>query len=526
MNWRLWRLNAGTVLATAWIALASSTAMANQWARLDYNISLDGRARDTVFIELFDDKPITRNNFMAYVNGGKYNGMFMHRLARDIQGQNFVMQGGAFYPGWVAEPTLPSFPWSLRSDSAVQVDLDGNPATANPQITNEYSVGQTRSNVRGTLAMARVGEQINSATSQWFVNYKNNGFLDTVDEGFTVFGEVRGDGMNYFDALATNQTAQQPNGVVNQILNPDANDNGTRESGVFGSSTSDAVPLWKGTKDGLVIVEDARRVNYFGGTGSSKALNVFEAGYTLSNRPTFFDTGATIVGTGTLTVAANASLGLREGFTLTQPVINQGSFEPGLRIGQVNLQSYQQTATGTLAIDIAGATVDTQYDRLAVAGTAQLAGKLKVSLLSGFAPTAGQKFDVLTAGTLSGLFTSLELPALSNGLVWGLSANATTYSLNVLRADYNENGVVDAGDYTMWRDQSGKTVTPYTEADGDGNGVVNGADFTRWRNNFGKSSAALVTGGAGGLAASAVPEPAAVTWLFMGACLAGLRRLR
>ena len=152
MNRRLWRLNSVNMLATACVALWSSTAMANQWARLDYNISLDGRARDTVFIELFDDKPITRNNFMAYVNGGKYNGMFMHRLSKD-----FVMQGGAFYPGWVAEPTLASFPWSLRSDSAVQVDLDGNPATANPQILNEYSVGQTRSNVRGTLAMARVG---------------------------------------------------------------------------------------------------------------------------------------------------------------------------------------------------------------------------------------------------------------------------------------------------------------------------------------------------------------------------------
>jgi cyclophilin family peptidyl-prolyl cis-trans isomerase len=518
-------LNSVILLAAAGVALVSSSAaLANQWARLDYNISLDGRARDTVFIELFDDKPITRNNFMAYVNGGKYNGMFMHRLSH-----NFVMQGGAFYPGWVAEPTLPSFPWSLRSDSAVQVDLDGNPATANPQILNEYSVGQTRSNVRGTLAMARVGGQVNSATSQWFVNYGNNAFLDGVDGGFTVFGEVRGDGMSYFDALNTKQTAQQPNGVTIQDLNPDANDNGVRESGVFKNpgSADDAVPLWKGTKDGLVIVEDARRVNYFGATGSSTALNVFApAGYTLSNRPTFFDTGATIVGTGTLTVAANASLGMREGFTLTQALVNQGSLEPGLRLGQVNLQSYQQTASGTLAIDIAGATVDTQYDRVAVAGTAQLAGKLKVSLLNGFAPTAGQKFDVVTAGTLTGLFTSLELPALSNGLVWSLTANATTYSLNVLRADYNENGVVDAGDFTLWRDQLGKTVTPYTGADGDGNGMVTSADFTRWRNNFGKSSAALVTGGAGGLAANAVPEPAAATLLFIGMCLAGLRRRR
>lgn len=354
-------------LAALCIAASSLAAQANQFVRLDYSINLDGRSRDTVFIELFDDKPITRDNFMAYTNAGKYNGMFMHRLSKD-----FVMQGGAFYPGWVAEPTLPSFPWSLRSDSAVQVDLDGNPATANPQITNEYSVGQIRSNVRGTLAMARVGGQVNSATSQWFVNYKDNSFLNTVDGGFTVFGEVRGDGMNYFDALNVPKTAQQPNGVVIQNLNPDANDNGTRESGVFATSASDAVPLWKGEKDGLVIVQDARRVNYFGNSGSSTALNIPAAGFTLSGRPTFFDTGASITGTGILTVGAGTSLGMREGFTLTQAVNNQGTVEPGLRIGKVNLPAYQQTAAGTLAIDIAGTTVDTQYDRLAVAGTAQI----------------------------------------------------------------------------------------------------------------------------------------------------------
>src|SRR5688572_5645985 len=57
-------------------------------------------------------------------------------------------------------------------------------------ITNEYSVGRTFSNTYGTIAMARQPTRTNSASSQWFLNLKNNSFLDSVDGGFTVFGRV------------------------------------------------------------------------------------------------------------------------------------------------------------------------------------------------------------------------------------------------------------------------------------------------------------------------------------------------
>jgi len=76
------------------LALMPAAAHANQFVKLDYNLTLSNRSRDTVFLELFDDKPITTSNFLAYVNGGKYDGMFMHRLSH-----GFVMQGGGFYPG-------------------------------------------------------------------------------------------------------------------------------------------------------------------------------------------------------------------------------------------------------------------------------------------------------------------------------------------------------------------------------------------------------------------------------------------
>ena len=67
--------------------------------------------------------------------------------------------------------------------------------------------------------------------------------------------------------------------------------------------------------------------------------------------------------------------------------------------------------------------------------------------------------------------------------------------------DYNQNGVVDAADYTKWRDTLGHQVTSYSGADGDGSGIVDSADYELWKANFGRPF--LITPpAAGGNAAS------------------------
>ncbi len=124
-------------------------------------------------LELFDTvTPVTVQNFLSYVNSGAYNGSFFHRLEKD-----FVLQGGGYrfvpFEGPVAIPT-------------------GSP------IVNEFQ----ESNVRGTVAMAKLDTNPDSATSQWFVNIgDNSGNLDTQNEGFTVFGRVLGDGMIVLDTI-------------------------------------------------------------------------------------------------------------------------------------------------------------------------------------------------------------------------------------------------------------------------------------------------------------------------------------
>lgn len=128
-----------------------------------------------VQVNLFDNAtPQTVANFLSYVNSGAYANNVVHRVE-----PNFVVQAGGFtYSG--------DFP-----------ELD-TVATGTP-VQNEPKL----SNVRGTIAMAKQGGNVNSATSQWFFNIANNSAnLDVQNGGFTVFGQVLGDGMDVIDAIA------------------------------------------------------------------------------------------------------------------------------------------------------------------------------------------------------------------------------------------------------------------------------------------------------------------------------------
>jgi len=124
-------------------------------------------------VELFDTvAPLTVDNFMNYVNDGDFTNSFIHRSIPD-----FIIQGGGF----------------TFENGAV-----GNVPTA-PPIINEFN----RSNIRGTIAMAKISGDPDSATSEWFFNLTDNSaILDAQNGGFTVFGQVIGSGMDVVDAIA------------------------------------------------------------------------------------------------------------------------------------------------------------------------------------------------------------------------------------------------------------------------------------------------------------------------------------
>ena len=129
-------------------------------------------------VRLFDSAaPSTVDNFLNYVDSGAYNNSFIHRSV-----PGFIIQGGGYF-------------WDDPSKSVV-------PITANPAVVNEF--GSDRSNLRGTIAMAKLGNDPNSATNQWFFNLADNSpNLDSQNGGFTVFGQVVEQSMPVVDAIAT-----------------------------------------------------------------------------------------------------------------------------------------------------------------------------------------------------------------------------------------------------------------------------------------------------------------------------------
>ena len=85
----------------------------------------------------------------------------------------------------------------------------------------------------------------------------------------------------------------------------------------------------------------------------------------------------------------------------------------------------------------------------------------------------------------------------------------------VLPGDYNHDGIVDAADYTVWRDEFGSTGTGLA-ADGNNDNTINQLDYDIWKNNFGDTQS-----GAGSAAQNApVPEPSTESLLVVGVTVA------
>ncbi|WP_062195832.1 peptidylprolyl isomerase [Caldimonas taiwanensis] len=123
--------------------------------------------------------PKTVENFLGYVRAGHYDGTIFHRV---IDG--FMIQGGGFTPDMVQKPTRAPIPLESRNGL---------------------------SNLRGTIAMARTMDP-NSATAQFFINVKDNPFLDAANapdrQGYAVFGRVVA-GMDVVDKIKAVRTTNK-----------------------------------------------------------------------------------------------------------------------------------------------------------------------------------------------------------------------------------------------------------------------------------------------------------------------------
>ena len=164
------------LLLTSTLSFATEKTMSDTPTKVKLTTNLG-----EIIIQLNAEKaPVSSANFLTYVNEGFYNGTIFHRVIPD-----FMAQGGGF-------------------------DTSFNQKAVHAPIKNEADNGLK--NTRGTLAMARTNDP-NSATAQFFINLKDNTFLNHTGKnasgwGYAVFGEVI-EGMDVVDAMAKQPTGNR-----------------------------------------------------------------------------------------------------------------------------------------------------------------------------------------------------------------------------------------------------------------------------------------------------------------------------
>ncbi len=171
---------------------------------------------------------------------------------------------------------------------------------------------------------------------------------------------------------------------------------------------------------------------------------------------------------------------------------------------------------GTLSFRLGGLTPQVDFGTIETDHSLTAGGKLAVTLATGFAPALGNTFDLFDwAATYSfdGAFAALQLPVLASGLKWDTSQLYASGVLSVgvgLPGDFNQNGVVDAPDYVVWREYLGTTYTQ--------------SDYNTWRAHFGQTMGSSADSGSSVNGAS-VPEPSLI-WLVSIFVFVGVLRSR
>ena len=220
------------------------------------------------YVELTDNTPLTNANFLSYVNSGAYDNSEFHR---SISG--FVIQGGGF-----KHPTVP----------ADQPGSDPDPIPTTGTVQNEPG----NLNTRGTIAMAKLGGQPDSATSQFFFNLSDNPSLNSDNGGYTQFGSVLGSGMTVVDTIGSALTYDATTYYSNAALSD--------------------LPLWNVNEDNIVRPEDFVQIDNADEVSESDLFNYTFSGFD-TNKLTVSESNGNIVltpvgnATGTFNVTVTAT---------------------------------------------------------------------------------------------------------------------------------------------------------------------------------------------------------------------------
>jgi hypothetical protein len=197
-------------------------------------------------------------------------------------------------------------------------------------------------------------------------------------------------------------------------------------------------------------------------------------------------------------------------------VNNGGVLSPGNSAGSTQINGdYNQAATNAaLEIEIGGLVAATNFDIANVTGAATLGGSLALTLIDGFTPSSSDLFTVFDAASIVGQFVNVA-PGARVDTVDGLGSFVVNYGTGSLFdptqivlsnfappslvGDYNQDDIIDAADYVVWRKMNGPQQ-----------------DYDDWRENFGASGAGGSLGFGDAFSQPAVPEPTGLVLVLMG----------
>ncbi|HEX3800569.1 MAG TPA: peptidylprolyl isomerase [Verrucomicrobiae bacterium] len=274
-------------------AFAAKSSLAGSLVIFHITLS-DNTSVGDIEVELYDkDKPVTVKNFLRYVEDGYYQNSFLHRCPLSVSGvTDFVIQGGAF----------------AVQGTGTNETIVGIPSFA--PIPDEFAVGTRYSNTYGTIAMAKLGGDTNSATSSWFFNLTNNASLDAADTNdlFTVFGHVvRGTNvLNGFIGRSYGNGLQDLGSPLDSLP---VNFSGFRNvffSDLYYVNISILNPQLK------LLTNGARQISWSSINGLTNALE-----YT-TNLPPVWQTLTNIVGTGAVVTNTDSATNLSSRFYRVQ----------------------------------------------------------------------------------------------------------------------------------------------------------------------------------------------------------------
>ncbi len=187
-----------------------------------------------------------------------------------------------------------------------------------------------------------------------------------------------------------------------------------------------------------------------------------------------------------------------------------------LGAGAVNLTGGLDMANGSLAA------YASSTSNFSLGASPILNGDFELLLAPGQDVQLGDSFELVSYTGLTDTFDTLFLPELDSSLAWDVDYGPSALTVSVINValpgDFNDNGIVDAADFTLWRDNLGGSEA-LIGGNGDGNSVVDANDYQLWKDNFGNVATTAST-------YSTVPEPERPWFWLLLAGIAGFARRR